>query len=147
VKQSEIEKAHQSMMDKLAKQGVDPDTLARADAAWKHQSALNELGAAIRQSTSGLRPELVTGAKATPETVSPKVLFTKVNRLNDRGRLATAIGRDNADALLQHIDAAYVQAQKVAARQKFAAAVAKTVGISGAAAAGVHWAHELLGGQ
>jgi len=148
-RQTEIEKAHQAMMDKLAKQGVDPDTLARADAAWKHQSALTDLSNAIRQSTNGLRPELANGVKGatTPETVNPKVLFTKVNRLADRGRLAQAIGSDDADNLLRHIDAAYVQAQKIAARQKFAAAVAKTVGISGAAAAGVHWAHELLGGQ
>ena len=146
-KQADIETAHKAMLDKLAKQGVDPDTLARADAAWKRQAALTDLSNAIRQSTGGLRPELVqAGTKATPETVNPKVLFTKLNRLNDRGRLAQAIGQDHADALLQHIDAAYVSAQKIAQKQKWAGVLAKYGGL-GAAAEGVHLAHELLGGS
>ena len=147
-RQTEIEAAHQKMLNDLEKKGVSKDTLARADAAWKQQSALTDLSNAIRQSAGGLRPELTqAGTKATPETINAKTLFTKVNRLNDRGRLAQAIGQDNANALLQHIDSAYVQGQKIAARNKFAASLAKVAGVSGATAAGVHWAHELLGGQ
>jgi len=147
-KQSDIEAAHQKMLNDLEKKGVDRDTLARADAAWKHQSALTDLSNALRQSTNGLRPELVqAGTKATPEAVNAKTLFTKVNRLNDRGRLAQAIGQDNANALLQHIDSSHVQAQKIAARQKWLGTIAKYGGLSGAAAEGVHLAHEMLGGQ
>jgi hypothetical protein len=148
-RQAEIDTAHQAMLAKLQEKGFDPGTLARADATWKQQSALSDLSASIRQSTNGLRPELAQAGKAatTPEAVNPKVLFTKVNRLNDRGRLAQAIGPDNANALLQHVDQAYVQAQKIAARNKWAGLVAKAaggVGLGGVGYAGVHLAHRLL---
>lgn len=151
-RQAEIDTAHQAMLTKLQEKGFDPNTLRQADAAWKNQSALSDLSASIRQSTTGLRPELANTADGatTPEAINPKTLFTKINRLNDRGRLAQAIGQDNANALLQHVDSAYVQAQKIAARNKWAGYVAKAaggVGLGGVGYAGVHLAHELLGGQ
>jgi len=151
-RQAEIDTAHQAMLTKLQEKSYDPNMLQQADAAWKHQSALSDLSASIRQSTTGLRPELANTAKGatTPEAVNPKTLFTKVNRLNDRGRLAQAIGNENADNLLRHVDSAYVQAQKIAERNKWAGAIAKAaggVGLGGVGYAGVHLAHELLGGQ
>lgn len=55
-------------------------------------------------------------------------------------------GRPTPTHCYSNIDTAYVrEGQKIASRQKLAAAVAKTVGVSGAAAAGVHYAHELMG--
>ena len=121
VKQQKIEAGHKAMLDKLQAAGHDPNMLAQADATWKQQAALSDLSNSVRQSTTGLRPELANGAAGatTPESVNAKVLFTKVNRLNDRGRLAQAIGQDNADAMLQHVDAAYVQAQKIAQKQQW----------------------------
>ena len=135
-KQTEIDTAHKDMLDRLKAAGHDPKMLKDADAAWKHQSALSDLSNAVRQSTTGLRPELAkTAAGATsPEAINAKTLFAKVNRLNDSGRLAQAIGKDNADSLLQHVDAAYVQAQKIAQRNKWASAAIKYV-LPGAAGA------------
>jgi hypothetical protein len=150
-RQQEIDTAHKAMLDDLQAKGFNKDTIDRARAVWKQQSALNDLSASIRQSTTGLRPELAqTGKTVTPEAVNPKTLFVKVNRLNDRGRLAQAIGTDNANALLQHVDEAYVKAQKIAAANKWAKyglGAATSVGLGGIGYAGVHLAHELLGGQ
>ncbi len=152
VKQADIDKAHKAMLDRLQAAGHDPNMLAQADATWKQQAALSDLSNAVRQSTTGLRPELAEGATGatTPEALSPRILFTKINRLNDRGRLAQAIGQDNANALLQHVDQAYVQAQKIAARSKFAGALARvatTAGLGGLGYEAVHLAHGLLDGQ
>jgi hypothetical protein len=151
-RQAEIDAAHKAMLAKLQEKGYDPNLLQQADAAWKHQSALSDLSASIRQSATGLRPELANTAKGatTPEAVNPKTLFVKINRLNDRGRLAQAIGTDNANALLQHVDEAYVKAQKIAATNKWAKyglGAASSIGLGGVGYAGVHLAHELLGGQ
>jgi uncharacterized phage infection (PIP) family protein YhgE len=149
--QAKIDAAHREMLKELEAKGYDRNMLAQADAAWTQQSALSDLSNSIRQSTGGLRPELADGVKdaTTPEAVNPKTLFTKVNRLNDRGRLAQAIGQDNADALLRHVDAAYVQGQRIAERNKWAGYIAKaagTVGLGGVGYGAVHLAHELLGG-
>jgi hypothetical protein len=149
-RQAEIDTAHKAMLDKLEAQGYDRNMLAQADATWKQQAALSDLSNAVRQSTSGLRPELANGVAGatTPESVNPKTLFIKINRLNDRGRLAQAIGKANADALLQHVDSAYVQAQKIAARNKFVGLAAKAAGAVGLGELGYRGLvglHEMLG--
>jgi hypothetical protein len=147
-RQTEIDTAHTAMLAKLQEKGFDPGTLAKADAVWKQQSALSDLSASIRQSTTGLRPELAQAGKtSSAETVNPKVLFTKVNRLNDRGRLAQAIGPDNANALLQNVDEAYVKAQKIAAANKwigYARDAGVHLGLGGAGYEGVRLVHQLL---
>jgi hypothetical protein len=150
-RQAEIDTAHEAMLHKLELRGYDRNMLAQADKVWKQQAALSDLSNAIRQSTSGLRPELANGVEGatTPEAVNPKTLFTKINRLNDRGRLAQAIGKANADALLQHVDSAYVQAQKIAARNKFVGLAAKAAGAVGLGELGYRGlvgVHALLGG-
>ena len=60
------------------------------------------------------------------------MLPAPVNRLNDRGRLAQAIGTYNSAAILQHVDEAYLQAQRISQKQKWAVAIAKVAGFSGA---------------
>ena len=98
-----------------------------ANQTWRQQAALSDLSSAIRQSTSGLRPEIANGAKATPEAVNAKTLFGKVNRLYDKAtpnggnRLADAIGQESAQQLLRHVDSMYLEAQKIAARDQYAA--------------------------
>jgi hypothetical protein len=156
-RQTEIETAHQAMLEELSAKGYDPNMLKQADAVWKQQSALNDLSNSIRQSTTGLRPELAVTAKGatSPESVNPKTLFTKVNRLNDSrvngagkvGRLAQAIGQDNANGLLQHIDNAYVQAQRIAATNQRIQSIASKVGLGGLGYEAVKEAHRLLGSQ
>lgn len=152
-KKADIEAGHQKMLADLQAAGHDPNLLAKAGAAWKKQSALADLGNAIRQSTTGMRPELATVASSTPESINPKTLFTKLNRLYDSGRLQDAIGQENAANLLRHVDSAFVQSQRIVDNSRWSAALKKTaLGAAGLAAAGTvasgarHFAHELLGG-
>jgi len=144
-KQKAIDAAHKAMLDKLQAAGHPRDMLDQADAVWTQQGALSDLNNSIRQSTSGMRPELASGENSSPETVNQKVLFTKINRLNDRGRLAQAIGSDNAANLLNHVDQSYLAAQRIAARNAWIGKAAKVVGLGGAAGAAVGELHHLFG--
>jgi hypothetical protein len=152
--QDGVEAARQAALDKAAAAGVDPKLIQTANQTWRQQAALSDLSNSIRQSTSGLRPEIANGAKATPETVNAKTLFGKVNRLYDKAtpnggnRLADAIGQENAQNLLRHVDSMYLEAQKIAARNKYAGMAAKAIGLGGAGSLGyeaMHGLHSLLG--
>ena len=153
-KQDTTEKARQEALDKAAASGVDPKLIHTANQTWRQQAALSDLSNGIRQSTSGLRPEIANGAKATPETVNSKTLFAKVNRLYDKAtpnggnRLADAIGQENAQNLLRHVDSMYLEAQKIASRNKYAVMTAKAIGLGGAGSLGyeaIRGLHGLLG--
>jgi hypothetical protein len=58
-------------------------------------------------------------------------LLPLMNRLNDRAGLADAIGPENAQAILQHVDSAYPTAAKISNRNKWVGAAAKAVGLGG----------------
>jgi hypothetical protein len=153
-KQAETEKARQAALDQAAKAGVNPSIIKDANATWRQQSALSDLSNSLRQSVTGQRPAIADAAKAankatqsSPETVNAKTLFAKINRLNDRGRLADAIGPDNAQALLQHVDSAYLTAQKIANRNRFIGNAAKAVGLGGLGYEATKFAHDLLGSK
>jgi hypothetical protein len=153
-KQAETEKARQAALDTAAKAGVDASIIKDANATWRQQSALSDLSNSLRQSVTGQRPAIADAAKAansaaqsSPETVNAKTLFAKINRLNDRGRLADAIGQDNAQALLQHVDSAYLSAQKIANRNRFIGNAAKAVGLGGIGYEATKFAHDLLGSK
>jgi hypothetical protein len=68
---------------------------------------------AVKSSTKGMRPNLAKG-KATPETIDPVKLSTKLNNPFNSGRLQEAVGDDVAERLLQHSD----NAERAAARVK-----------------------------
>lgn len=134
-RKAEVQAAQQAALDMAKAKGVDPALISKANATWTQQAALDDLGKAVRQTVSGMRPELAE-AKSSMERVNPKTLFAKINRLNDRGRLAQAIGPENAQALLQHVDSAWLTAEKLANRQKWIGKAAKTVGLGGVGALG-----------
>ena len=148
-KLNHIDSAHKAMLDKLEAAGHPRDLLDRADALWTKQRALGDLSASIRQSTTGLRPELATAAaKATPEAINPKVLSTKLNRLYDSGRLTQALGPGNAEHILQVVDSAYGRSQALISHSRFASMVAKaaaSAGLGGLGYEGVKLAHSVLG--
>jgi hypothetical protein len=149
-RKAEVEQAQKAALDAATAKGVDPSLISKANAAWKQQAALSDLSSSLRQSVTGLRPEIAdaaNGVKTTPETVNPKTLFSKINRLYDKGRLADAIGPDNAQALLQHVDGAYLTAQKIANRSKFIGNAAKSIGLGGLGYEAVKVAHDLLGSK
>lgn len=130
-RKGEVEAAQQSALDQAKANGTDPSLIQKANQLWKQSSALSDLSNSLRQTVTGLRPELATGAKSSPETVNAKTLFSKINRLNDKRRLADAIGPENASALLQHVDSMYLAAQKIANRNETIKSVAKAVGLGG----------------
>ena len=102
-RKAEVETAQQTALQKAKDAGVDPSLVDKASASWKQQGALSDLSHAVQKTTTGLRPELVKeGVKSSPETINPKQLFARINGLNDSGRLAEAIGPDNAANLLRH---------------------------------------------
>ena len=147
-RKAEVEQAQQAALDQARAKGVDPSLIDKANATWKQQAALSDLSTSLRQSVSGLRPEIAEGAngtKVTPETVNPKTLFSRINRLYDKGRLADAIGQENAQALLQHVDSAYLTAQKITNRNKFIGNAAKTLGLGGLGYEATKFAHDLFG--
>lgn len=149
-RKAEVEQAQKAALDAATAKGVDPSLISKANATWKQQAALSDLSSSLRQSVTGLRPEIADAAnvaKTTPETVNPKTLFSKINRLHDKGRLADAIGSDNAQALLQHVDSAYLAAQKIANRNRFIGNAAKTLGLGGLGYEATKFAHDLLDGS
>lgn len=128
-RKAEVEAAQKTALDDARKAGVDPKLIDDATATWKRQAALQDLGKAVRQSVKGQRPEIANGAKSTPETISPAKLFGAINRLHDKGRLAEAIGPENAGRILEAVDTAYLHAQKIANRNKFLKSAAKATGL------------------
>ena len=94
---------------------MDPDALNKARADWKQYNALNEVSDALQNSTSGSRPEIAAASKAAqpPETVNPKQLMGKLNKLYNEGTLQTAFG-SNAHTLLDHAGAAQAKLVNIA---------------------------------
>jgi hypothetical protein len=121
-KRAAIVTARDAAMDKIRAAGLDPGMLDKADALYRQGSALaTDVSSALRNSLSGLRPELANPVTNSAENVVASKLFPRLNKLADRGRLADALGgKDLSDALLQHLDEAHVAEQRVAARVKAA---------------------------
>jgi hypothetical protein len=149
-----ITAAHDAAVEKIRAAGIDPAMLDKADATFRQGSALTDLSNSIRASLSGLRPELANSATNTAETVNTAKLFPRLNRLYDRvafdgsNRLADAIGKDNADALLQHVDEAHTAELRVAARVKAAGSAVKAAVKAGGIGAGYEAAkHAFSAGQ
>jgi len=146
-RKAEVEAAQKQALDEARKAGVNPELIDHATAIWKRQSALQDLGKAVRQSVKGQRPEVAKGGTATPETVSPAKLFASINRLHDKGRLAEAIGPENAARMLEAVDTAYLQAQKIATRNKFIKEAAKATGLGALGYETVSGLHHLVESQ
>jgi len=132
---NDLEDAKAAAMEQAKANGVDPNLINQANAAYRQGSALEDLSKHIRASASGLRPELSTGDPAASEAISPAKLATRANRLYDSGRLQQALGDDRADDLLrateqtkQHLtnlqQAAEQRAQQIQRNWKVAGSVA-----------------------
>jgi hypothetical protein len=136
------ERAYQTVRDA----GMDPDGIfARAQGLWKRASALEDLGSHVEKSTTGMRPELAADAsKTNPETVSTTKLFGRANQMYNDRRLAVALGEQKAKELLQAVDAAHLQALKIAAHQKYLKVAGKLALYGGGYEALRHGASHLL---
>jgi len=109
--------------DEAAKKGVTKDTVAQAKADFKKAQSIFDTNAQIQMSTKGVRPGMA-GSKDVPETVDPKGLMNRMNKLYNKGRLQDGIGEDNSADLISHSAKAQSSAAKVARNQKIAGAVA-----------------------
>ena len=141
----DIEAAQTDLVDSLVRDGkLDPDLAEQAKNDYKQSSALSDVSQQIRNSASGLRPELGEG---TPETIDPAKLSPRLNKLYDSGRLQQALGPEGAAQLVKQVDNAL---QTKASAIKTAKLV-KTVGKYAGAAVGLgalgHAAASILGGS
>lgn len=144
----QVTDARKAAMNAVRAKGLDPENLiGQADTLHQRAMALQDVGKAVRSSTD------VHPSAANEANVKLAPMFKRMQQLatpNPRfpgtpSRLVQALGEQRAEELLNAVDAAHLAAQKIAARNAFIGKVAKTAGVSGAAVAGVHWAHELLG--
>jgi hypothetical protein len=151
-RQAAITAARDAAMAKLKDAGIDPGLLDKADATFKQGSALADLSNSIRASLNGLRPELANSTTNTAETISTAKLFPRLNKLYDKvaadgtNRLEQAIGKQNADELLQHVDAADLAAKRVASRIAAGVSTVKLAAKAGGIGAGYEAAKHLFSG-
>lgn len=126
----------------LAKQnGVDATTIDSAKQSWRQASALRDLDTQIKASTVG-------NVKNAPEIVDPKKLVGRLQKLADTestsgvSRLEDALGKDQADALLQKT----YDSVKAVGKRDTAIKVGKAVGKYGLITGGIGYgAHKVLG--
>lgn len=91
--------------------GVPPKFADEARATWRQASALRDLDSQIKASTFG-------NVKNAPEVVDPKKLVMRLQKLEDSGRLADALGKDQADALMEHAYDSAKSARRLSAAKK-----------------------------
>jgi hypothetical protein len=133
LKRNEIETVQANVIDDLVQSGkIDSGLADEAKANFKKASALYDLDAAVKSSTSGVRPEMAAEG-STPETLDANKLLPRLNKLNDSGRLAQAIGEKGAAQIIRDVDSA----ARSRARAVSTAKMVKTIAKYGAVAGGV----------
>ena len=95
--------------------------------------------------TTGVRPEMAV-AGSTPEMLDAGKLLPRLNKLNDSGRLAQAIGEDAAAKLIQDVDKAARTKASAISRVKLAKQIAVGAATVGGAGYLGHKAFGILGG-
>lgn len=136
-----VQDAKDAAIAQVKAAGVDPKLIDAANAPWKRGSALQDLSTHVQASSSGMRPELArAGIQSTPEAVSTTKLFPRINSLYNRGRLQMALGEQKAQQVVQAVDTAFLQAQKVETAQNWLKTVAKV----GSGAVGGYGAYSLV---
>lgn len=136
---SDLEDAKANAQQQAIANGIDPKAFEKANAYWRQGSALQDLSAKLRQSTSGLPDNLRNGSKAAStasvEVVSPNRLAPKIHAMRDSGRLTQALGSQaRVDDLLRSVESAKARTAAIAANRKTVGKIA--VGAATAAGAG-----------
>ena len=140
-KETNLMQSRQGLIDKIAaaKQqaidnGVDPALLDKADAQFKQARALEEVETKVFKN-----PNIVRGnaAMKTPETVNVDSAVKTLQKLQDNtkyggSRLEQALGKEQAQALLNDLYSAQRQGVKAMTRQQWATRIAKVVAGGGA---------------
>jgi hypothetical protein len=113
-------------VEQATKNGVDPEVGDKTRSAWKQQSALRDLDAAVKGATEG-------NVKNAPEIVDPKKLVNRLQKLEDSGRLSEALGDDRAEELMQ---SAYDSAKAFDRRGRIVRTAKTAAGLATAGTAG-----------
>jgi hypothetical protein len=125
-KHAEVTAAQQKTFEDAKAKGVDPSLIDQAKKDWRTKSALNDLSNRVLPTVKGTPPEIASKG-STPERMNANGMFDRAVKLYHTGRLADALGNDNATALVKHLDQA-AQAANTAKRLwstiKFAAPAA-----------------------
>jgi hypothetical protein len=115
VKRNSIETDQAQMLEDMKAKGeVDPAIADRAVASYKQGMSLHDVNNAVRAAT-----KRVPVAGKVTEVTDPNGLATRLQKLNDvpatggLSRLEQAIGKDNAEALMSHVDNAQVAQQTI----------------------------------
>jgi hypothetical protein len=145
-RKAEIEKAQEEAFAQAKAAGVDPVAVDKARADWKQAQSLYDLDSQLKMSASGMRPELA-GTNNSPEVLDPRKAFERLNKLYNSGRLQQAVGQSQSEQIIQHADAAFLQQQKILARQKTLKTVGKVTGTGAAIGALGEGAKTLFGHQ
>ena len=74
--------------------GVAPEVADQAKAAWRQMSALRDVDSQLKAAIAG-------NVKNAPEVIDPAKLAPRLQKLEDSGRLAEAMGKSAANDLLQ----------------------------------------------
>jgi hypothetical protein len=148
LKRNEIETVQANLVDQLVSEGkIDAGLADEAKANFKKAMSLQDLDAAVKSSTTGVRPEQAVSG-STPEMLDPAKLNTRLQKLNDSGRLQQAVGEQGATQLIQRVDGALRSRTAAISRAKFVKQVLKYSAIGSAAlAGGGGLAHVLAGGS
>lgn len=121
-RQNELEDTMNKMWDEAKQKGVTPALVDEAKTNWKKAQALYDLDKHIKLSTSGVEPH-------TSETVDPKKLSSRLEKMYDSGRLQQAVGEDGASQLLKETHAAEVRQTRLKTVKKVAGTVGAVTGI------------------
>jgi uncharacterized membrane protein len=108
------------LLEMAKREGVPVELVDAAKAAYKQSMALRDLDVAIKASTEGF-------ANAKAEVIDPKKLAPRLRKLYDEeggNRLATALGDEQAEALISKVYKAVTALEKHGGKVKAAKAVA-----------------------
>jgi hypothetical protein len=142
-----LETAQANLMEQLVEDGkISPELAEQAKADYRQAQAIYDLDSAVKASTKGVRPEQST-ATSTAEYLDPQKLDLRLQKLQDSGRLAQAVGEQGATQLIQRVDGALRSRTTAISRAKFVKQVLKYTAIGSAAiTGGTGLAHVLAGG-
>lgn len=128
-KKLQFEWRQSAMLDKMADQGVPPETINAAKATYKKSMALLDVDAAVKSAT-------VPGTETDPsipgrEVADPKKLAPRLTKLLDAGRLQDALGENGAIKLFADTKAAAIQKDAVALHRTIAGWAARGAEFAG----------------